>query len=174
MIGIGKVIPIYERKMEMRSLGLHHLLDPGLGRAGVLLGFVMAMDIVLGRMLRYPLPFLLVPADGKRRLVIYGASSSSSSGSYHDLSLEARAMRRTERRAKSPLSLATSEDEDGEEDEENVDIVENNRYPLTFTAVRTHSGTRDSPFSVSSTESPIPVDIEPLAYPSDDGEEMEV
>ena len=67
-----------------------------------------------------------------------------------------------------------NEDEDGEEDEENVDIVENNRYPLTFTAVGTHSGTRDSPFSVSSTESPIPVDIEPLAYPSDDGEEMEV
>ena len=67
-----------------------------------------------------------------------------------------------------------NEDEDGEEDEENVDIVENNRYPLTFTAVGTHRGTRDSPFSVSSTESPIPVDIEPLAYPSDDGEEMEV
>ena len=65
-------------------------------------------------------------------------------------------------------------DEDGEEDEENVDIVENNRYPLPFTAVGTHSGTRDSPFSVSSTESPIPVDIEPLAYPSDDGEEMEM
>ena len=67
-----------------------------------------------------------------------------------------------------------NEDEDREEDEENVDIVENNRYPLTFTAVGTHRGTRDSPLCVSSTESPLPVDIEPLAYPSDDGEEMEV
>ena len=59
-----------------------------------------------------------VSSDGKRRLVNYVASSSSSSGSYHDLSLEARAMRRTERRAKSPLSLATSEDEDGEEEDD--------------------------------------------------------
>ena len=67
-----------------------------------------------------------------------------------------------------------NEDEDGEEDEEDVDIVDNNWYPLTFTAVGTHRGTRDSPLCVSSTESPLPVDIEPLAYPSDDGEEMEV